>query len=100
MLLALLEPTAPDSLLSWGFFNAYFEQKEYMEEYVAEAVGKEMMAQRPEIAAEFLQKLASDPEFAKSPEARLDFFYRHHPSYDQRLNLYPVLRSAEVLPEN
>lgn len=98
LLLALLEPTAPDSLLSWGFFNPYFEQKEYMEEYVAEAVGKEMMAKRPEIAAEFLQKLASDPEFAKSPEARLDFFYRHHPSYDQRFNLYPVLRSAEVIP--
>ncbi|MBX3166944.1 MAG: peptidase M14 [Candidatus Eremiobacteraeota bacterium] len=98
LLLALLEPMAPDSLLSWGFFNAHFEQKEYMEEYVAEAVGKEMLARRPEIAAEFLQKLASDPEFAKSPAARLDFFYRHHPSYDQRFNLYPIMRSAEVLP--
>ena len=31
--------------------------------------------------------------------ARLDFFYRHHPSYDQRFNLYPVMRSQEVLPE-
>jgi hypothetical protein len=100
LLLALLEPTAPDSLLSWGFFNAHFEQKEYMEEYVAEKVGQEMMARRPEIAAEFLQKVAADPEFAKSPAARLDFFYRHHPSYDGRLNLYPVLRSAEILPEN
>ncbi len=97
LLLALLEPMAPDSLLSWGFFNAHFEQKEYMEEYVAETVAKEMMA-RPEIANEFRQKLASDPEFAKSPTARLDFFYRHHPSYDQRFNLYPVMRSAEALP--
>ncbi|MFN8612559.1 MAG: M14 family zinc carboxypeptidase [Vulcanimicrobiota bacterium] len=98
VLLALLEPCAPDSLLSWGFFNAHFEQKEYMEEYVAEQVGKDMMAQRPEIAAEFLQKVAADPEFAKNPRARLDFFYRHHPSYDGRLNLYPVLRSAEIVP--
>ncbi|MBS2037793.1 peptidase M14 [bacterium] len=98
LLLALLEPTAPDSLLSWGFFNGYFEQKEYMEEYVAERVGQEMMAQRPDIAAEFLQKLANEPEFAQNPRARLDFFYRHHPSYDQKFNLYPVFRSAEVLP--
>ena len=98
LLLALLEPMAPDSLLSWGFFNANFEQKEYMEEYVAEAVGQEMLAQRPELKAEFLQKLASDPEFARSPAARLDFFYRRHPSYDQHLNLYPVMRSAEVVP--
>jgi len=99
LLLALLEPTAPDSLLSWGFFNAHFEQKEYMEEYVAEQVGREMMVARPAIAAEFLQRLASDPEFAKDPAARLDFFYRHHPSYDQRYNLYPIMRSAEVLTE-
>lgn len=99
LLLALLEPGGPDSLLSWGFFNAHFEQKEYMEEYVAEGVGKDMMAQRPEIAAEFLQKLASDPDFAKNPAARLDFFYKHHPSYDQRFNLYPVLRSAEVIAQ-
>lgn len=98
LLLALLEPMAPDSLLSWGFFNAHFEQKEYMEDYVAEAVGKEMLARRPDIAAEFTQKLATDPEFAKNPAARLDFFYRRHPSYDQRFNLYPIMRSAEVLP--
>jgi len=27
---ALLEPQAPDSFTSWGFFNAAFEQKEYI----------------------------------------------------------------------
>ena len=99
LLLALLEPMAPDSLLSWGFFNAHFEQKEYMEEYVAETVGKEMLEQHPDLKAEFLQKVASDPEFARNSAARLDFFYRHHPSYDQRFNIYPVMRSQEVLPE-
>ena len=29
LLLALLEPRAPDSFASWGFFNAAFERKEF-----------------------------------------------------------------------
>mgnify|MGYP006172137141 CR=1 FL=1 len=32
----LLEPASPDSLAAWGLFHAAFEQKEYMEDYVAE----------------------------------------------------------------
>jgi hypothetical protein len=92
LVVALLEPMAPDSLASWGFFNAHFERKEYMEEYVAEEVAAEMLASRPEVASEFRRRLNSDPEFAQSPEARLDFFSRRHPSWDQRFNLYPVMR--------
>lgn len=30
LIVALLEPQAPDSLAAWGFFNACFEQKEQM----------------------------------------------------------------------
>ncbi len=29
-----------------------------------------------------------------SPEARLDFFYKRHATYDERLNLYPIFRIA------
>lgn len=93
---ALLEPQAPDSFAAWGFFNAHFEVKEYMEDYVAEEVAGEMMASQPEIAAEFKQRLASEPDFAKSASARLEFFYRKHPSWDERLNLYPVLRIHSI----
>ena len=97
LVMALLEPQAPDSFAAWGFFNAHFEQKEYMEEYVAEQVAAEMLAARPEIKAEFERRLAEEPEFAKSPEARLEFFYRHHPSWDSKLNLYPVMRT-DIVP--
>ena len=38
LILALLEPQAPDSLAAWGLFNACFEQKEQMERYVAEQI--------------------------------------------------------------
>ena len=32
-------PRRPTRFLAWGFFNAAFEQKEYIEDYVLEAVG-------------------------------------------------------------
>jgi hypothetical protein len=89
---ALLEPQAPDSLAAWGFFATAFEAKEYMEPYVAEQVGADMLAHDPAIAVEFKKRLAEDPQFAASPSARLEFFYRHSPSWDERLNLYPVYR--------
>jgi hypothetical protein len=89
---ALLEPRGPDSLVSWGFFNAAFEPKEYMEPYVAEAVGRDMLDADAAAKEAFARRLREDPEFARSSEARLEFFYRRHPSWDEQLNLYPVLR--------
>jgi hypothetical protein len=86
----LFEPRAPDSLASWGFFNASFEQKEYMEAYVAEEVAREMLKD-PEVRAAFDRAL-KDPAFAASPERRLEFFYRRHASWDESKDLLPVLR--------
>jgi len=96
LVMALLEPDAPDSLLQWGEFNNAFEQKEYMEAYVAEDVARAMLAKDPALKAEFEQKLHDDPAFAADPQARLDFFYRRAPSWDARFGLYPVLRTASV----
>jgi hypothetical protein len=96
LILTLLEPESPDSFVAWGFFNTAFEQKEYMETYVAEDVAADMLKD-PAVAAEFKQRLADDPAFAASPAARLEFFYRRHPSYDRRLNLYPVYRTDSTL---
>jgi Zinc carboxypeptidase len=91
--MALLEPQAPDSLAAWGRFNNAFEKKEYMEAYVAEDVARAQLAADPALAAEFKKKLADDPEFAKNPAARLEFFARRHSSWDERFNLYPVMRT-------
>ncbi len=88
----LLEPEAPDSLVHWGFFNATFEQKEYGEAYVVEKLAREMLADDPDLVKEFQQRLESDASFAASPEARLEFFYRRSPYWDNRMNLYPVGR--------
>ncbi len=47
VIMNLLEPEAPDSFARWGFFNAIFEEKEYGEPYVLEALAREMMAEDP-----------------------------------------------------
>ena len=91
IILQLFEPTAQDSFLAWGFLNRAFEQKEYMENYVAEDVATEML-KNPEIRREFESKLQADAEFAKDPEKRFEFFYRKHPSWDERFNRYPIFK--------
>ena len=96
LVVALLEPQGPDSLLQWGLFNNAFERKEYMEAYVAEAVAREMLASDPRLKAEFERRLREDEAFAGDPSARLEFFHRRHASWDERLDLYPVLRTDSV----
>jgi len=93
LLMTILEPQAPDSMAAWGAFNNSFERKEYMEGYVAEEQARLMLARDPALKAEFEKKLKDDPDFAKSPRARLDFFYRRHPAWDAGYNRYPVLRT-------
>ena len=92
LVMSLLEPEAPDSLLSWGYFDAAFEQKEYMESYVLEAVAREMLESNPQLRVDFERRLREDPAFAADPEARLDYFHQRHPSRDDRYRLYPVYR--------
>jgi hypothetical protein len=91
--MTLLEPRDPDSLVSWGYFAAAFERKEYMEAYVAEEVAEQMLKKDPAVRREFERRL-EDPKFAADPNARLDFFYRRHSAWDERYNLYPVFRMA------
>jgi hypothetical protein len=93
----LLEPDGPDSFIAWGFFNAIFEQKEYGEDYVVEKLAREMLAKDASLRREFEQKLATDPKFAASPTARLNFFYERSPYWDRQMNLYPVGRVTAPL---
>jgi len=100
LVMALLEAKAPDSLLAWGVFNNAFEQKEYMEEYVAEEVAETMLARDPALAAAFKKKVDEDAGFAKDSQARLNFFYRLHSSWDEEFNKYPVMRTMNDLSKD
>jgi hypothetical protein len=93
----LLEPHAPDSFARWGFFNAIFEEKEYGEPYILEALAREMMADDPALKREFEQLVATDAEFAANSYERLRFFHKRSPYWDAQMNLYPVGRIISVL---
>lgn len=93
----LLEPDSPDSLLYWGFFNSIFEQKEYGESYMIEKIAPDLLAKDPDLKKQFEEKL-KDPEFAKSPGARLRFIYEHSPWFtEQKVGFYPILRAISPL---
>ena len=96
LLVQILEPTAGDSMAAWGDFNNAFERKEYMEGYVAEEEARKMLAKDPALKAAFEKKLKDDPDFAKSPQARLDFFYRRHQAWDPGTFRYPVMRTDAI----
>jgi murein tripeptide amidase MpaA len=98
-----LEPDAPDSALRWGFFDSIFEQKEYGEAYVLEKLARENLAKDPALKAEFEHRVQSDPRFAASPDARLEFFYDRSPwGQANHVGEYPVgrLLSLDGLPLN
>ena len=88
----LLEPSSPDSLFQWGFFNSILSPTEYVEAYIMEPMAERMLAEDPKLAAEFQAKLESDPAFRADSRARLWWFYQRTPFYDDRARLYPVGR--------
>jgi murein tripeptide amidase MpaA len=95
----LLEPNSPDSLMFWGFFNSIFEQKEFGESYVIEKLAAEMLANDENLRKEFAEKL-KDEKFAKSPSARLRFFYERSPYNREKIGIYPVGRIIKKLDAN
>jgi len=88
----MLEPKGDGSLVSWGFFDAIFEQKEYAEYYVLEPMAAKMLEQDQELKREFETKLASDTAFAGDQRRILYWFFERTPYWDQRRCVYPVGR--------
>ncbi|MEE8525785.1 MAG: M14 family metallopeptidase [Thermoanaerobaculia bacterium] len=90
----LLEPQAQDSFFQWGFFHGIASRTEYVEGYVMEPLAARMLATDPELRTEFEKKLRDEPDFAADPRARLAWFYRRTPFFDDRWQLYPVGRET------
>ncbi len=88
--IALLEPEHLDSLATWGFVPEILHRTEYIEGYVIAPLAERMMKDDPKLKAGFEAKLAADPEFAKDPDARLQWFYERSPFYDSEYLRYPV----------
>jgi hypothetical protein len=86
----ILDPAAGDSFVKWGFFNAIFEQKEYVESYVIEEYARAMLQQDEDLKKEFEEKMATDEKFASSPRLIRRWFYQRTPFWDDRIGRYPV----------
>lgn len=92
IILHLLEPRSPDSFVCWGFFNAFFERKEYAEAYIMEPIARRMLDEDPALRDEFERRLREDEEFAGDGGLRLDFFYERSPYFDASERVYPIMR--------
>jgi murein tripeptide amidase MpaA len=88
----LLEPQSSESFFAWGMVPEVLSRVEYIEGYAIAPLAEKMMAADPKLKAEFEAKLAAEPKFAADPEARLGWFYRRTPFYDDRHLLYPIAR--------
>jgi Zinc carboxypeptidase len=88
----LLEPSSPDSLFQWGWFNSILSPTEYVEGYIMEPMAERMLAEDPKLAKEFRDKVEADAEFRGNPRARLQWLYERTQWYDERARLYPVGR--------
>lgn len=88
----LFEPEGIDSFVSWGFFNAFFERKEYAEAYVFEPIAKQMLKDDKGLEIEFNDLLGKDESFRNDPYKRLDFFYTRSKYFDSGEKIYPIFR--------
>jgi hypothetical protein len=87
-----LEPKAVDSFFKWNFFDTILQAKEHYSDYVFEDLANALLKKSPELKAKLEEKKKSDPEFAKSGSAQLDFIYDNSPYREKEYLRYPVFR--------
>jgi len=88
----VLEPQAPDSYFAWNFFDSHLQQKEWFSPYIFEDLALEILANNPNLKAEFLEKKKTDTEFNKSQWAQLYFIYRNSEYFEKNFMQYPIYR--------
>jgi hypothetical protein len=89
---ALLDPKAEGSLYYWGFFNAAFHSHESPENCIMIPLAEKMLAENEEIAAEWQQYVAENPQYYTDADADavLNWFFRRTQLYDVDSYVYPV----------
>ncbi|MFO7880854.1 MAG: M14 family metallopeptidase [Bacteroidales bacterium] len=90
LIVHLLDPSAPGSVLRWGFFNAIFEQKEYAEVYKMEEMALQMLKENPDMKKSFEKWLDANPGAKDSHWQMMNWFYQQTQYWDDRKDLYPV----------
>jgi hypothetical protein len=88
----VLEPTAPDALFAWGFFDAILQQKEYYSDYVFEDEAGKLLKADPKLKKLLDDAVKNNDVLAKDAAAQLDFVYKHSSHYEPVHMRYPVFR--------
>ncbi len=88
----MLEPTGDDSFFAWNFFDAILQQKEGYSNYRWEDVAATYLQQNPDLRLKLEDKKKTDPTFAASADAQLNFVYKNSPWYEPAHLRYPVYR--------
>lgn len=91
-LVETLEPISDDSYFSWNFFDAILQQKEGYSNYRWEDVAADYLNSHPNLQQQLEEKKKTDPKFAESANAQLDFVYKHSPYYEPAHLRYPIYR--------
>jgi hypothetical protein len=94
-ILETLEPEAIDSFFNWNFFDTILQQKEGYSNYVFEDTATQILKDNTKLKSEFDQKKQIDLNFLKSPEAQLDWIYKHSDYYEKAHLQYPVYRTLK-----
>ena len=95
LILSMLEPQAPDSLIRWGFLYNMAAAGEGVGEYLSEPIARRMMADNPDLRKQFEARLAADPKFAADRQARLQWWYQQSKYEPGDNGRYPVVRVWE-----
>ena len=90
----LLEPEAPDSLVSWGLLSIVMERKEYMDSRKLEQLVPELL--RDTATREAWEAALQDENFAADPSARWAWWYHRTEYWDETVGLLPVLRVMDA----
>ncbi len=91
-LVETLEPISDDSYFSWNFFDAILQQKEGYSNYRWEDVAASFLESHPDLKIQLEDKKKTDPKFAASANAQLDFVYKNSPYYEPAHLRYPIYR--------
>jgi hypothetical protein len=106
LILALLEPQAPDSLAAWGLMDSVFFSEGAgggrggrggldLGEYLSEPIARKMMADQPDLRKEFEGQLAADPKFAGDPRARMAWWFAKSKYEPEENGRFPIVRVWE-----
>ena len=87
-----LEAEAPDSFFNWNFFDTILQQKEGYSSYVFEDIAEDFLNNNPIVKQEFSEKLKSEEDFAKNPQAQLYWVYTKTPHYEKSHKKLPIFK--------